>query len=117
MPYLKSTLLLLLTICCLATGFGQKGNKIEEMAMEKTEKLNQAIVAGDADEALTANQTKEITAFYVQMIKDVRAVKKAGGEADAIKAEQKAIRKAVSQKVNKETLTKDQRAAKRKGKE
>ncbi len=85
--------------------------------MEKTEKLNQAIIAGDAEEALTAAQAKEITALYVQMTKDVRAVKKAGGAADAIKAEQKTIRKAVSQKINKEILTKDQRAAKRKEKE
>lgn len=117
MPYLKSTLLLLLTVCCLGTGFSQKGAKIEKMAVEKTEKLNQAIIAGDADQALTAEQTTEITALYVQMTKDVRAVKKAGGEADTIKADQKAIRKAAAQRINKEILTKDQRAAKRKGKE
>jgi hypothetical protein len=117
MSYLKTILVLLLTVSCLATGFRQNSNKVEKMAMEKTEKINQAIIAGDAEVALTADQTKEITAIYVQMTKDVRAVKKAGGEADAIKADQKAIRKAAAQRINKEILTKDQRAAKRKGKE
>jgi hypothetical protein len=117
MPYLKTILVLLLTVCCLGTGFSQKSNKVEKMAMEKTEKLNQAIIAGDAEEALTAEQATDITAIYVKMTKDVRAVKKAGGEADAIKAGQKVIRKAAAQKINKEILTKEQRAAKRKGKE
>lgn len=117
MPYIKSILLLLLTVCCLGTGFGQKSGKVEKMAMEKTEKLNQSIIAGDAEAALTTAQAKEITATYVQMTKDVRAVKKSGGEAAEIKEAQKAIRKAANQKINKEILTKEQRAAKRNGKE
>ncbi len=117
MQFIKTALFLLLTIGCFGTSFAQKGSKIEEMAREKTEKLNKEILAGDAEAGLTAEQATTITSVFVQMVKDVRAAKKTGGEAAEIKEAQQTIRKNAHRKVHQEIMTKTQRKAKQKGKE
>lgn len=118
MQYLKNTLFILfITLCTAGTAFGQKADKMQQKAMEKVEELNQQIVAGDADAALTTEQTEEIAAVYAEMMRDIKAVKKAGGTAEEQKSQKKAIRKAANQRVNKEILTKAQRIAKKEGKE
>lgn len=116
----KSFFLLLISICCVGTAFGQKANKAEKMdaqAMEKVEKLNQQIIAGDASAALTAEQVETVKAAYVEMAKQIHAVKKEGGTKEEQKEQMKAIRKAANKTINKEVLTKEQRKAKKAGKE
>jgi hypothetical protein len=117
----QSVFLLLLTLCCFGTAFGQKANKmtkkIEAQAMEKVEKLNNQIIAGDASAALTAEQVEAAKEVYMGMMKQLRAANKEEGTKEEKDAKKKAIRKVANQSVSKELLTKEQRKAKKLGKD
>ena len=114
MRYIKNSLLVLLvTLCCFGSAFGQKADKMAKKAADRVEKLNQQITAGDEDAALTAEQTATITGIFTDMEKEIKALKKAGGDKADRKESMKAIRKAANKQVNKEVLTKEQRRAKK----
>lgn len=116
MQYLKQLLFVLITLFSLGAVYGQQPTKLEAKAAEKVAQFDQEIQAGDAEQSLSDDQKKAMSDILVMMYRDVRKVKKAGGEADAIKAEQKVVRKAAFKRINAEVLTKEQRQARRAGK-
>lgn len=117
MQFVKSILIVFITIACFGTATAQQADKMEAKAKEKVTQFEQQILKGDASQGLTDEQRTAAVAVFTQMFTDVRAAKKEGGEADAIKERQKAIRKAAMKKVNMEIFTKEQRLARRAGKE
>ena len=117
MQFSKYLFLFLLTVGSLTTASAQKAAKFEKKAEDKTEQLNKQIMTGDKDLVLTDEQKGAITAEFTQMFADIRQAKKGNGTAQEIKAAQKDIRKATMNKVVQELLTKEQRQARRVGKE
>lgn len=94
------------------TGFAQS-DKLTKKATEKVEQLNAEIIAGDKSEALTDDQKETIFNLHVERLKELRKVKKAGGE----KEERKELNKKYIQQIYKEILTKEQKKARKAGKE
>lgn len=92
--------------------------KAEARAEDKTEKLAEWIEAGDKSVALSDAQKKEIEELYAEMRMEINKLKKdypdKGGD---FEEKRKEISKKYSKMVNKDVLTKEQRKAKRKGKE
>ena len=116
MQILKTSLTLFVFVLCLGTAFGQQPTKLEKKAAAKTEKLAERIADGDETATLSGEQQAQITEHYVAMYKELRQNKKAGGSPEEVEERKKLIRKKYNRMINKEVLTKEQRAAKRAGK-
>lgn len=95
----------------ITTGFAQS-DKVKEKAMEKTEELNEQIVAGDASLALSKEQMQQIQEIHIKRIMESRELRKA----DADQQEIKAVNKKYFQQIYKEVLSKEQMKARRAGK-
>lgn len=114
MKKMKFILTILSMFLFVTASFSQ--SKAEQKAMDKVEKINAMIVAGDADLALSDDQKKQMVELYVANTKATRKIKKSDATEEEIKEQTKALRKVLNQKVNKEILTKEQRKAKKAGK-
>lgn len=90
-----------------------QSEKLKEKAMEKVEELNAEIVAGDASLALTDLQKEQIQQIHVDRIKETRKLRKDGAAKEDIKAANKKYFK----KIFTEVLTKEQKKARKSGKE
>ncbi|WP_452224008.1 hypothetical protein [Lacinutrix chionoecetis] len=96
----------------LTTGFSQS-DKIKGKATEKVEQINAEIIAGDKSQALTEEQKEQIYNVHVERLQALKKVKKADGD----KEDQKEVNKKFNKKIYKEILTKDQKKARKAGKE
>lgn len=111
---MKFILTILSIFLFVTASFSQ--SKAEQKAMDKVEKINAMIVAGDADLALSDEQKKQMVELYAANTKATRKIKKSGVTEEEIKEQTKASKKALNKKINKEILTKEQRKAKKNGK-
>lgn len=110
---LSAALLLFVTNLAVA----QKGVSLEQRAVNKVEEFNAQILAGDDTQALTAEQRTEMEAIFFQMFTDVREIRRGEGTDEEKDEAMKATRKQAFGTINREILTKEQRQAKRAGKE
>jgi len=108
----KLIALFILFLGLSVTGFAQ-ADKIKEKATELVEKLNSEIIAGDASMALNDDQKEQINQIHIERIKETRKLRKSGTEEEDIKA----VNKKYFQKIYNEVLTKEQKQARKKGKE
>ena len=108
----KAILALIMVVGFYSVGLAQNA-KITEKAQEKTEELNAEIVAGNSSQALTDAQTKQIIEIHVKRITESRKLRKANADADEIKEVNKKYTKEIFQDI----LTKEQRKARKEGKE
>ena len=111
---MKFILTILSIFLFVTASFSQ--SKAEQKAMDKVEKINAMIVAGDADLALSDEQKKQMVELYAANTKATRKIKKSGVTEEEIKEQTKASKKTLNKKINKEILTKEQRKAKKNGK-
>ena len=102
----------LLLVIFTATGFAQS-DKLKEKANEKVEELNSQIIAGDESLGLTDEQREQIFNIHIERIKEYRKLKKDGASEDDVKE----LQKKYFQKIYNEVLTKEQKKARKKGKE
>ena len=109
----KVLLILLLLVGFTATGFAQKSEKLVEVATKKVDFLNKQITSVDKSLALTKEQFAKITELQVTRLKEVKVLKKAKAEKDAIKA----VNKKYNQKIFKNVLTKEQMKARKEAKD
>ena len=94
------------------TGFAQS-DKMKEKATEKVEELNAQILAGDKSQGLTEAQKEQVYNIHIERLKELRKARKEGAD----KERNKEINKEYFQKINKEVLTKEQKKAKKEGKD
>ena len=97
------------------TGFAQS-SKTQDKAAEKVAKMNKAITSIDASLALSAEQIEKIIALQIKSAEDLKAVKKSNASDEDKKAQKTAINKAFKKEVNKNILSKEQKAAQKKAK-
>jgi len=110
---MKKILLVLILISGFTfSSFGQS-EKLKEKATELVEKLNTQITAGDKSQGLSDEQREQVAAIHIERIKESRKAKKDGASEEDIKA----INKKYYKKVYDEVLTKEQKQARKKGKE
>ena len=102
----------LLLIVFTATGFSQS-DKLKGKATELVEKLNTQITAGDKSQALSDEQKEQVSTIHIERIKESRKAKKEGASEEEIKA----INKKHYKRIYTEVLTKEQKQARKKGKE
>ena len=88
--------------------------KMQERAKEQLEALNQKIVQGNPDVALTPEQREKILALYLDKQVKMKEIRESDLGDEEKEAKRKALNKEVAQVVNQEILTKEQRQAKRK---
>ncbi|MAZ28680.1 MAG: hypothetical protein CL868_16585 [Cytophagaceae bacterium] len=108
----KHMITLVMAIMTVGSIFAQS-DKMKEEAQKKVDELNEQIVSGDPTLALTEEQQGKLYDLYITMFKDIKTEKKDGGGKEDIKE----ARKAVNKKIFGEILTKEQRKARKKGKE
>lgn len=106
---------LLFFITSLATA--QKGVSLEQRAADKVEEFNAQILAGDDTQALSAEQRSEMEAIFLQMFTEVREIRRGEGTEEEKNEGMKAARKSAFQQIHRDILTKEQRLAKRAGKD
>lgn len=102
----------LLLIAFTSTGISQS-DKLKEKATEQVEKLNTQIIAGDESQALSDEQREQVSTIHIERIKEFRKAKKNGASEEDIKA----INKKHFKRIYGEVLTKEQKQARKKGKE
>ena len=104
-------------ICLLVGGFATSGfaqaDKIKEKATEKVEELNSQIIAGDESLALSDEQREQVANIHIERIEEFRKAKKEGATDEDIKV----IQKKYFQKIYNKVLTKEQKKARKIGKE
>ena len=110
---MKKLVLALTMVLGVYTIGSAQNDKIVEKAQEKAEEINAEIVAGDSTLALSADQMKRITEIHVKRITETRKLRKANADDDEIKEANKKYFKEIVQDV----LTKEQRLARKEGKE
>jgi len=108
----KLIALFILFLGLSVTSFAQ-ADKIREKATEKVEELNSQIIAGDESLALSDEQRDQVTNIHIERIKEYRKAKKEGATDEEIKV----IQNKHFQKIYNEVLTKEQKQARKKGKE
>jgi hypothetical protein len=113
---MKYTLALLIILLAGTAGFGQTKKMIEK-ANEKVEELNQWIVSVNPELALTDDQKEEVRQLHVQKLIDIKAINKSDLSDEAKKEERQKIYKKVGKTIHNDVLTKEQRKAKKIGKE
>ena len=92
----------------LLIGFAQS-DKMKEKAKEKVEQINTQITTSDKSLALTDEQREQIFIVQINMMKEVKVLRKEKAEKNAIKA----VYKKYGQKIFKEILTKEQMKARK----
>ncbi len=112
---MKNTkLLLTLLTLFLFTGIGfSQSAKVQQKAADKVEEMNTMIVSINPDAALSVEQKEKIEALNVEKMMGVRKIKKSEATEEEKEVKRKALIKEISQKINKEILTKEQRQAKK----
>lgn len=110
---MKKLLFTLLLIGAMSVSAHAQSDKIKEKAAEKTEELNAQIIAGDPSVALSDEQKEQLTAIYTEMLTAMKKVRKNDGDQE----EMKAARKEYNKRIFGEVLTKEQRKARRAGKD
>jgi len=88
--------------------------KIETKINKKIEKINLSIIKSDKSAALTHKQKEQIFEILFEAQKNMKAIKKAHKGEDNLKELLKAESKKANKRINKEVLSKQQRAAKKK---
>jgi len=109
----KLVFTLLLVVGFATTSFEQKKGKLAEKAAEKVEMLNKQITSVDKTLALSKEQVMQITELQMSRMKEVKVLKKAKAEKEAIKA----VNKKYNKKIYKDILTKEQMKARKVAKE
>ncbi|MCF1191035.1 hypothetical protein LRR18_05510 [Mangrovimonas sp. AS39] len=94
------------------TGFSQSDN-MKEKAMEKVNELNEQIVEGDKSLALSKEQKDQVYELHLARLQELKIERKAGGDQDKMKA----INKKYFKQIFNDVLTKDQKKARKKGKD
>lgn len=94
------------------TGFAQS-EKVKEKATQKVEELNKEIMAEDPSLALSEEQKSQVYEIHVKRIMATRKANKS----EASEEDKKAIQKSYFKKIYSEVLTKEQRKARKAGKE
>lgn len=94
------------------SGFSQN-QKMKETAMEKVEELNSEIIAGDKNLALNQNQKDKIYELHLARMKEAQTARKNGSDKEDIKE----INKKYFQQIYNDVLTKEQKKARRAGKD
>lgn len=92
------------------TGFAQS-SKAQTKAVEKTNKLDEALKSENAALALTDAQREQIVALQVERMDEVAAFRKSNSDKEAAKAKSKELNKAMNAKINSEILTPEQAQA------
>lgn len=110
---MKKLLFTLLLIGAMSVSAHAQSDKIKEKAAEKTEELNAQIIAGDPSLALSDEQKEKLTAIYTEMLMDVKMLRKEDGDQE----EMKEARKAYNKRIFGEILSKEQRKARKAGKD
>ena len=103
--------------CILFLGLGFAGfaqsDKVKEKATQKMEELNKEIIAADKSLALSEEQKTQIYEIHVERIMASRKANKAGVEDE----EKKALNKKYFKQIFNDVLTKEQKKARKAGKE
>jgi len=94
------------------TGFAQS-SKSQTKAVEKTNKIDEALKSENAALALTDAQREQIVALQVARMDEVAALRKSSSDKEAAKAKSKELNKALNAKINSEILTPEQAQAKK----
>ncbi len=113
MNFFKFFLPFLFLFTGLTHGIAQSG-EIQKKAADRVEALNERIVAGNTAAALSDEQKTKIQDIYLEMEIKLLAIRKSADSKEEKKEQRKALHKLVSQHINKDILTKEQRLAKRK---
>ncbi|QLE02419.1 hypothetical protein HX109_12950 [Galbibacter sp. BG1] len=109
---MRKWILLGISIVGLVTSSYAQSEKMKENAQNKVDELNASIVAEDTDLVLSTEQRDQLYNEYLEMLMDVKKVKKSGGDKEELKAARKKHNKAIFGDI----LTKEQRKARRKNK-
>ena len=109
---------ILVLLLSLALSAGQvltaQNAKMQERAKEQLEALNEKIVQGNPDAALTPEQRQKILALYLDKQVKMKEIRQSDLGDDEKAEKRKALNKETAQVINQEILTKVQRQAKRK---
>ena len=114
----KIAMSMILIIAFVFTGFAQS-EKAEDKGEDKAEELAAWIEAGNKDVALSDEQEAKIADVYATMRMEINQLKDeySDKKSKEFKAARKEIYRKHNRMIHKEILTKEQRKAKRKGKE
>lgn len=107
---------LILLIGFVFTGFSQS-EKMKEKATAKVEKINASIVAGDASLGLSDEQKAKIYEMQIANLKEMKVLKKTEADKEKRKVLVKALRKKTGKEISNTILTKEQKQARKKGKQ
>ncbi|WP_228853000.1 hypothetical protein [Aegicerativicinus sediminis] len=110
MKRIITTLIVLISLSFTAYSQNQK---IKDAAKEKVEELNQEIIAGNKDLALSQDQKDKIYSLHIARIEEVRKARKNGSDKDELKV----INKKYFQQIYNDVLSKEQKKARRAGKD
>ncbi len=91
--------------------------KMQERAEEQLEALNEKIVQGNPDAALTPEQRKKILALYLDKQVKMKEIRQSDLGDDEKAEKRKELNKETARIINQEILTKEQRQAKREARE
>ena len=108
----KLALSLFLMIALSLSGFAQN-SKMKEKAMEKVEELNEQIVAGDQNLALTKDQREKVYQLELSRLTEVQKARKASEDKEKIKE----INQKYFKEIFNDVLTKEQKKARKAGKD
>jgi len=103
---------LILIVAISFSGFSQN-DKMKETASEKVQELNEQIIAGDKNLALTQDQKDKIYELHIQRLTEIKSKRKEG----AGKEDLKEVNQKYFKQIFDEVLTKDQKKARKAGKE
>jgi len=106
----------LLLIGFAFTGFSQS-EKMKEKANTKVEKINASIISGDKTLGLSEEQKTKIYDLQIADLKEMKILKKTEIDKEKRKVLVKALRKKTGKEISKTILTKEQKQARKKGKE
>lgn len=108
---------IILMIAFSISGFSQS-EKAKDKAKEKVEELASWIEEGNPSVALSDTQKEKIFDLYVKMREEINDLKdKYPNKGSDFESERKEINKKYNHEINQEILSREQRRAKRKGKE
>ncbi len=115
MKSIKFILSLLIVFLFVGAGNAQS-DKMAQKAANKVAELNTMLVSVNPEAALNEEQIKKITELEIKKSQEMRKIKKSEATEEEKTAQKKAVRKEMRQEINKNILTKEQRAAWKTGK-
>jgi hypothetical protein len=110
---MKTTFLTLTLFFTLLTAGFSQSEKLKTKIEEKIEEINTDILAGDSTQALSDEQRAKIFEIEFSRVKAVRKAKKDNATDEDLKE----IHKSHGKQIYSDVLTKDQKKARRKGKD